>query len=115
MIQILLFTIILLSTMPLVAVAKEATNGQATVYSDKLQGKKTASGQCYNKSSKTAASSTLPLGSKVLVKNKRNNRSAVVVINDRKAPGGAKLDLSRSAANKLGVKGTAPVSSRVIN
>jgi len=96
------------------AIAKKAPSGQATVYSDKYQGKKTASGERYNKRLMTAASSTLPLGSKILVRNKRNGHSATVLINDRKASGGSKLDLSKAAANKLGITGTAQVSTRAV-
>lgn len=102
-----------LNVMPLNAIAKNGASGQATVYSDKYQGKKTASGERYNKRSMTAASSTLPLGSKVLVRNKHNGHSVTVLINDRKASGGSKLDLSKAAANRLGITGAGQVSSSV--
>ncbi|MFN8655252.1 MAG: septal ring lytic transglycosylase RlpA family protein [Candidatus Obscuribacterales bacterium] len=88
--------------------------GKATVYSDSYQGKKTASGARYNRHAMTAASAQLPLGTKVKVRNKQNGRSTTVVINDRKARGGAVIDLSKSAANKLGVKGTAPVEAHTV-
>jgi rare lipoprotein A len=110
-----LVLVMLSYVLPLNAMAKSSSSEKATVYSDKYQGKKTASGQRYNKRSMTAASSTLALGSRVLVTNKRNGRSTTVVVNDRKASGDSKLDLSKAAASKLGIKGVAPVSSRVIN
>lgn len=89
-------------------------SGKATVYADRYHGKKTASGKRYNKNAMTAASARLPMGSKVVVKNKKNGRSAVVVVNDKMASGGAVIDLSKAAARKLGVKGTAPVEAKVI-
>jgi rare lipoprotein A len=109
-----MLVIMLFSMIPQEAMAKGGASGYATVYSNKYQGKKTASGKRYNKHKLTAASSKLPLGTKVLVKNKDNGRSVQVTINDRKAPGGARIDLSKSAANKLGIKGTAPVRIQVV-
>jgi len=112
-IQALVLMVVFNATL-LDAMAKNGTCGNATVYSDKYQGKRTASGGRYDKRSMTAASSTLPLGSKILVRNKHNGRAATVVINDRKASSGSKLDLSKAAAKKLGITGTAQVSSRLV-
>jgi rare lipoprotein A len=95
--------------------AEEGRSGKATVYSDSFQGKKTANGERYDKRAVTAASPTLPLGSKVLVKDKSNGKSIVVKVNDRQPAGGHRvLDLSKAAADKLGVKGTAPVETKVL-
>lgn len=88
--------------------------GKATVYADSYHGKKTASGTPYNKNAMTAASNTVPLGTKMQVKNKKTGKTATVVINDRKAKGGAVIDLSKGAAAKLGVNGTAPVTGKVV-
>jgi rare lipoprotein A len=94
----------------------ETVQGTATVYSDSLAGKKTTTGQPYRKQEMTAASPTLPLGSKVAVTNKNSGRSAVVKINDRERHGGVRaVDLSKAAANKLGVKGKAPVEAKVLS
>lgn len=64
----------------------------------------------------TAAHKTLPMGTKVLVRNVTNGREAVVVINDR-GPfvKGRIIDLSWFAAWRLGFskKGTAPVAISV--
>jgi rare lipoprotein A len=101
------------------AIAKadnEKRCGRATVYSDSLSGKKTASGERYNKEGMSAASPSLPLGSKVLVTNKKTGRSAIVKINDRESKGGGKIvDLSKAAADKIGVKDTAPVQTKVLS
>jgi rare lipoprotein A len=63
----------------------------------------------------TAASNKLPLGSKVKVENERTGKTAVVKINDRMSHNvSAVVDLSKSAASKLGVKGTCPVDAKVV-
>ena len=53
----------------------------------------------------TAASKTLPLGTRAKVTNMENGRSADVIINDR-GPfvGGRILDVTEKAADKLGLK-----------
>ena len=65
---------------------------------------KTASGERMNPAAMTAAHRTLPFGSKVIVTNQRNGKSVVVRINDR-GPfiRGRVIDLSKAAANKLGL------------
>ena len=62
--------------------------------------------------SNVAASKTLPLGTKAMVTNLRNGKSAVVEIKDRGPYAkGRIVDLSPKTANTLGLgsKGTAPV------
>jgi peptidoglycan lytic transglycosylase len=51
----------------------------------------------------TAAHRTLPLGSRVLVENLANGRSVVVRINDRGPVKGRIIDVSRAAAEALGM------------
>lgn len=76
--------------------------GKASYYSDKFVGKKTASGDYYSSSELTAAHKSLDFGTKVKVTNLRNNRSVIVVINDR-GPfvEGRVIDLSRAAAEQI--------------
>lgn len=76
--------------------------GKASYYADKFHGKKTASGEIYDHSKKTAAHLTLAFGTKVRVTNQANKKSVVVIINDR-GPfvKGRIIDLSKSAAEKL--------------
>ncbi len=57
--------------------------GKASVYSHKLAHQPMADGTPLDLNSNSAASKTLPLGSKAKVTNLRNGRSAVVVIRDR--------------------------------
>jgi rare lipoprotein A len=91
--------------------------GLAAYYSDRLDGRKTASGQVFDQSKLTAAHPTLPFGTMVKVTNTRNNRSVVVRINDRgPTHAGRVIDLSRAAASKLGMlrSGLAPVKLEVV-
>lgn len=57
--------------------------GTASWYGDYFHGKKTANGEIYNMRDLTAAHPTLPLPSLVRVTNMRNNKSAIVRVNDR--------------------------------
>ncbi|MFA5679555.1 MAG: septal ring lytic transglycosylase RlpA family protein [Pseudomonas sp.] len=83
--------------------AGHTETGKASYYADKFQNRKTASGEPYKASQKTAAHRTLPFGSKVKVTNVRNGKSVVVRINDR-GPfvRGRVIDLSRSAFASIG-------------
>lgn len=88
-------------------------HGKASVYSDRLQGKKTASGARMNQSAMTAASRKLPLGAKAKVTNLKTGKTADVKINDGgPVPKERVIDVSKKAADQLGIKkeeGLAPV------
>lgn len=58
-------------------------NVEASHYSDKLNGRKTASGQVFSNKKYTAAHKSLKFGTKVKITNVVNNKSVVVTINDR--------------------------------
>ncbi len=58
-------------------------NEEASHYSDKLNGRRTASGQVFSNKKYTAAHKTLKFGTKVKVTNLANKKSVVVTINDR--------------------------------
>ncbi|KAB8027761.1 septal ring lytic transglycosylase RlpA family protein [Fluviispira multicolorata] len=87
-------------------------SGYASFYGKGFAGKPTASGKIYDPGLLTAASKTLPLHSRVLVKDVKTGRFVVVTIND-KGPfiPGRVIDLSVAAAKKLGImrKGVAKV------
>lgn len=86
--------------------------GKASWYGARHHGKRTASGERFDKNALTAAHRTLPFGSRVQVTNLRNRRSVVVRINDRGPHGrGRLIDLSHRAARELGMldTGVAPV------
>ncbi|MBX2964749.1 MAG: septal ring lytic transglycosylase RlpA family protein [Cyclobacteriaceae bacterium] len=96
----------------------QVQTGKASFYADKFEGKPTASGEKYRHNKLTAAHKTLPFGTKVKVTNLGNNQSVEVVINDR-GPyvDGRIIDLSKSAAEKLGFinQGLAEVSLEVLD
>lgn len=78
--------------------------GQASYYANKFHGRKTASGEVYNKNLYTAAHRTLPFGTIVTVVNTSNNKKVKVKINDR-GPFKKKriIDLSLIAAKDIGL------------
>jgi rare lipoprotein A len=84
---------------------------------DGFEGKPTASGEIYDSSLLTAAHRELPLGTVVDVTNLDNDRTVRVRINDR-GPFifGRVIDLSRAAAEKIGLigPGTGPVRVTVV-
>jgi len=77
--------------------------GMASFYHRSFQGRRTASGETYDRHRLTAAHRTLPFGSRVLVTNLENGRSVVVEVNDR-GPfrKGRVIDVSEEAARELG-------------
>ena len=94
-----------------------AYSGQASWYGPGFYGNRTASGEVLRPGAMTAAHRTLPFGTRVLVTNLNNGRSAVVRINDR-GPfhGGRIIDLAQGAASQLGVtaSGVADVRLEVL-
>ncbi len=77
--------------------------GTASWYGKGFHGRKTANGERFDMHSMTAAHPSLPLDSWVLVRNLRNNKVAVLRINDRGPYHGNRvLDVSFSAARRLG-------------
>lgn len=77
---------------------------------DGYHGKRTASGERFNTHALTAAHRTRAFGSMVTVTNLANGRSVTLRINDR-GPfvRGRCVDLSRAAADAIGMGGTARV------
>lgn len=100
------------------ASSAQVQTGKASFYADKFEGIPTASGEKYKHNKLTGAHKTLPFGTKVRVTNTGNEQSVEVVINDR-GPyvDGRIIDLSRSAAEKLGFinQGLADVKLEVID
>ena len=86
-----------------VEAAKEKISGMVSWYADKFHGKKTSSGEVYNKTELTAAHRSLPFGTKVKVTNVKNGKSVVVKINDRGPHSKSRvLDLSKAAFTEIG-------------
>ncbi len=92
--------------------------GIASWYGPGFHGRPTASGMIYDQGQLTAAHQTLPLGTKIMVTNLANGKSAEVSINDRGPfAKGRIIDLSYAAARSLGMigPGTIPVRIEVID
>ena len=86
------------------APAISTLEGEASYYSDRLAGHKTASGERYRPGALTAAHRNLPLGTVLRVTRSDGKRSVIVRINDRGPYGSERriLDLSRAAFERLG-------------
>jgi rare lipoprotein A len=111
-------------SVPVTGCASSRSEGLASYYADKYQGRKTANGEIFDTAKLTAAHKTLPFGTRVRVTNLDNGRSVDVRINDR-GPyvAGRVIDLSPAAARKLDmlragvvrvkldILGTSPVAS----
>lgn len=88
--------------------------GVASWYGPGFHGRSTANGEQYDQFAMTAAHKTLPLPSVVKVTNLANGKSAIVRVNDR-GPfvGGRIIDLSRTAAEEIGMMGSGTAKVRV--
>ncbi len=96
---------------PLTGDAVLNERGLASWYGSKFHGRPTSSGEPYDMYAMTAAHKTMPIPSYARVRNPANGREVIVRVNDR-GPfhGGRVIDLSYTAALKLGVlNAVAPV------
>lgn len=88
--------------------------GLASFYSDRLEGRRTASGVRHRQDRRTAASRTLPLGSRATVTNEETGQSVEVTIIDRGPYVHSRIiDLSKSAAEQIGMLVNGVVAVRV--
>jgi rare lipoprotein A len=85
---------------------QRCSTGIASWYGSELQGRRTASGERFNRRELTAAHPSLPFQTKLRVTNPRNGRSVTVRINDRGPGHGRAIDLSEEAARQLGIHST---------
>jgi rare lipoprotein A len=95
--------------------------GEATFYASSFQGEQTASGVSLDNRKLFAAHRSYPFGTVARVTNLKNGRSVTVVVVDRGPYGenrreGAIIDISRAAAEKLGMirDGRVPVRVEVL-
>ena len=92
-------------------------SGDASYYGKGFDGKKTASGEIFDKDDFTCAHRSLPFGTKLKVVRKKTGASVVVRVNDRGPYAKRRvLDLSEAAGKKLGLDkaGHAQVTATVI-
>ena len=80
----------------------EPVKGLASFYANKFNGRKTSSGQIFSNNGLTAAHKHLKFGTKVMVRNLKNDSTVIVTINDR-LPQKSKrtIDLTTKAAKQL--------------
>ncbi len=73
--------------LPLAILPQVNEDGEITTvaswYGPGFHGKKTASGEVFDQNKMTAASKTLPFGTRLKVRNLKNGKIVTVVINDR--------------------------------
>jgi rare lipoprotein A len=93
--------------------------GQASFYSDRFEGRRTASGVTFSQDELVAAHRRYPFGTLLRVTNRNNDRSVRVTVVDRGpyAAPSTIIDLSRSAALQIGLdaeQGRVPVTVEVL-
>jgi len=85
------------------AMLADSERGIASYYGGKENGRRTSSGRIFDDREMTAAHQTLPFGTKVLVQIPGTDDSVVVTITDRLFSRHRIIDLSKGAAEKLGI------------
>ena len=101
-----LFSLLFLAIFPcaLLLAQGRMITGNASYYADKFHGRRTASGEIYNKDSMTCAHLKYPFGTILKVRNPRNDRTVYVRVTDRGPYVKSRvIDLSRAAARELGI------------
>jgi len=95
--------------------AADVVEGLASFYASKFHGRKTASGEIFDKTEFTAASNRFPMGSRVAVLRPANGLCVVVRINDRmhRRHRARIIDLSKAAADYLEMLQAGVVKVRV--
>ncbi len=99
------------------AAATTVLRGRASWYGSYFQGRRTTSGERYNRFKYTCAHKTLPFGTRLRVTNVKNGKSVVVRVSDRGPFRHQRIiDLSEAAARPLGVVdcGAATVIAEVV-
>ena len=80
----------------------KVTNGIASYYAQKFNGRKTSSGEKFSNENLTAAHKKIKFGTYVLVRNLKNDSTVIVKINDRLPQKSKRLiDLTFKAAQQL--------------
>lgn len=99
--QILTFLFLITSIFSVLA---QDIVGKATYYANFFQGRRTSSGEIFDQRKMTCAHLSLPFGTYLRVHNPANGKTVVVKVNDRGPYNPrAVIDLSRAAAEKLGM------------
>jgi rare lipoprotein A len=87
----------------------------ASFYSEKFNGRLTATGDAYDSTKHTAASRTFKFGTCLELKDRKSGRSTRVLINDY-GPSTPKrdLDISKVAADEIGLTGVKAYDFRIL-
>jgi rare lipoprotein A (peptidoglycan hydrolase) len=105
MVRCLCLALVLLAVPALAPLHAQSDSGLAGVFPDALGGRVTASGEVYDPNSFTGGSPNLRLGMRLAVTNPVNGRVVTIRVNDGgPSPAGRVINLSRAAAEALGVK-----------
>jgi len=96
--------------------AEYKAKGVASWYGPGFDGRKTASGERFNRNKLTVAHRSLEFNTLVRITNLNTNKSVVTRVTDR-GPfvRGRIVDLSQAAARAIGIKGTALVEVMTLN
>ena len=81
------------------------TVGVASWYGGRHDGLRTSSGETFDEEGMTAASRSIPLGTRVRVTMSETGQSVIVKVNDRMGGRAAIIDLSKGAAREIGLLG----------
>jgi len=101
------------STRRLAVPPARSLSGRISWYGPGFHGRRTASGERFDRNEMTAAHKSLPFGTLVRVTDLATGRSVLVRVNDRGPYAhGRILDLSEKAAHRLGIKGRGTASTR---
>jgi rare lipoprotein A (peptidoglycan hydrolase) len=95
----------------------QVEEGKASYYADKFKGRHTSNGERYHPDSLTCAHRTFPFGTLLRISSAQRGTSVIVRVNDRGPFGkGRVVDLSRAAAEKLGIvlAGVADVTVQIV-
>lgn len=89
--------------------------GNASWYGPGFHGRRTASGERFNRNAMTLAHRHLPFGTRVRITNLKNGKILEGRVNDR-GPfhGNRVVDLSQGMARRLGIGGVGPVKVEVV-
>ena len=86
---------------------------KGTIYHNRFEGHKTASGEIFNQNLFTAAHKRIKMGTLVMVTSKWSGKQVIVKINDR-CPKSGVIDMTRRAAHSIGIRGCQPVTVRIL-
>jgi len=88
--------------------------GKASLYGEKLEGQRTASGDMFNIHQKTASHGSLPFNTMLKVTNLQNSKSETVRVNDRgRFSNGTILNISPAVAKSLEIERAVPSNVKI--